>query len=85
LIFLIGAPLQHDTDFDIGRIRLDEPAAPIKSQSHRIGREHHTFIERDVLRFNTSIPVEIHLHPISVVVQHFDSGHQIRIRRMASH
>ena len=85
MIVFILAPLHDDTDLDIGRIRLDEPAAPIKNESDRIRREHHTVIERDVTRFNNSVPIEIHLHPIGVVVHHFDSGHLSRIARMPAH
>jgi len=85
LIVFIVAPLHNDTDFDLGRIRLDEPAAPIKNQSNRIGCEHHTFVERDVFRFHDSIAVEVHFHAVSVVVKHFESSHLIGIRSVPAH
>jgi hypothetical protein len=66
LIVFIVAPLHNDTDFDIGRVRLDESAAPIKGQSDRIGREHHTVVERDVFRVHSSIAIEVHFHAVSV-------------------
>jgi hypothetical protein len=75
LISRIVTPLQGDTDFDLSRREIHEPAAPIKNERDRIGREYHAVIERDVLCLNSTIPVEIHLHAIRSSIQHFETGH----------